>query len=66
MPNLSCDIAKKDTMTNLLALQGKLETMISEKPTTGMDNLLRSLADELEDKIGNMKSFLAYEAEEKK
>ena len=66
LPNLDGDKAKSQTMDSLVELQTIIESMIKDKQTTGMDNLLRGLADELEDKIWNMKSFICDVEEEKK
>ena len=64
MPSIECEVAKKDTMTNLLELQNAIEWLIPTADTKWFENLLIGLADTLEWHIGNMKSLMPKEEEE--
>lgn len=48
----------------LLILKSVLNDMVKEKNSTGLDNLLRGLIDELEWHIGDAKAFLNEEKDE--
>lgn len=58
-----CDKAIQDTNNALNEVKSILETMIEEKQTVWMDNLLRWLVDKLEFAIWNAKWFIEEEEE---
>ena len=59
-----CSIHIKNTYEALESAKEEIEKMISEENSTGMDNLLRWLADELESACGSARGFLEEEEEE--
>jgi hypothetical protein len=48
---IDCKEARKKNLDNLIILEKAINDQIAKKNSNGMDNLLRGLADEIEDKI---------------
>ena len=59
-----CDEHIQTTYDSLNKAKDILEGMVKEKNSVGMDNLLRSLLDELETACGNARAFINEEKEE--
>ena len=55
----------QDTFENLTKTRDILESMVKEKNSVGMDNLIRSLIDRLESAIGDASAFIEEESDEK-
>lgn len=62
-PSIDCDKASLSVCTLLESEMEILESMVNEKNTKGMDNLLRSLLDDLEFLYGNAQGFKKEEME---
>ena len=62
--SIDCKTASESMMTLLESEKEVLESMIKEKNSCGMDNLLRWLVDELEGLMGTAKGFIEEEEDE--
>lgn len=58
------ETAYQEYYDNLLLIRWILESMVKEKNSIGMDNLLRGKLDELEWHIGDAKAFLSEDKDE--
>lgn len=61
---IDCDVASKEAYDLIEQAKEEIESMIEEKNTPWMDNLLRALVDKLEFDCGTARGFLEEEDDE--